>query len=212
MKASVQLAVLLGGAALSAGCASTSYEKAGSASTTLQKTAQDIDQGTKKIDAVMASLSGLVNHSGPDLKKQFKKFNSELDDLQALARDVSEETAAMQNERAAYFQQWDEDLARIENEEIRNRSTERKIAVAARFETVRANYAQVKTAFNPFLSDLEDIRRALSADLTADGLASVKDVVSKANQDAQPLREAFGKLSAEFKALGVSLSATTRQP
>ena len=212
MKTSVQLAVLMVGAALSAGCASTSYEKAGSASTTLHRTAKDIDQGTAKIDTVMASLSGLVNHPGADLKKQFKKFNSELEDLQSLARDVSEETAAMQQERAAYFQQWDKDLAKIENENIRNRSAERKNAVAARFETVRARYAQVQTAFAPFLSDLEDIRTALSADLTASGLAAVKDVVNKANQDAVPLRESFGKLSAEFKELGVSLSATTPQP
>ena len=206
------LAVLTVVAGLIAGCSSTGYEKAGGTSTSLQKAAQGIDKGNAQIDVVMAALSDLVNNPGADLKKQFKKFNAALDDLQSLAKDVGGKAGDMQAEGTAYFKQWDKDLAKIQNEDIRNRSSERKSAVSARFERVKANYGQVKTDFAPFMSDLKDIRTALAADLTVGGLGAVKGAASKANQDVLPLRESIGKLSADFKELGVSLSAKTPQP
>jgi hypothetical protein len=59
------------------------------------------------------------------------------------------------------------------------------------------------------MSDIKDIRTALSTDLTAGGLASVKGLASQANDAAKPLRESLIRLSAEFRKLGVSISTTT---
>ena len=59
------------------------------------------------------------------------------------------------------------------------------------------------------MSDLKDIRTALATDLTSAGLDSVKSVVKKANDDAPPVRESLGKLSADFKDLGISLTTST---
>jgi hypothetical protein len=59
------------------------------------------------------------------------------------------------------------------------------------------------------MSDLRDVQKYLSTDLTAGGLGAVKGAATKANQDAIPLRAAVGKLTQEFKAMGVALSPTT---
>jgi hypothetical protein len=210
MKTFTSLVALAGFGALMAGCAATGYEKAGSTSTSLQEAAQGIDNTLAPIDAVVTALSNLVNQPGSDITPQFQKFGAAVSTLESLANEVISRTAAMQVQGAAYFQKWDEELAKIQNVEIQNRSMDRKNAVAERFERVRGGYVQTTAAFAPFMSDLKDIRTALATDLTAGGLASVKGLATKAQEKVWPLRESLVRLSAEFKNLGVSLSATTR--
>jgi imidazolonepropionase-like amidohydrolase len=53
-----------------------------------------------------------------------------------------------------------------------------------------------------------DVQKYLATDLTAAGLATIKDVAAKATRDAAPLKSSLAKLSEEFKALGVSMSPT----
>jgi seryl-tRNA synthetase len=195
-----------------AGCASSSssYEKAGKTSTSLQETAFKIDKGEVQIDTALLALSDLVNAPNQNIKPQFKKFESAVGKLDSLSKDVSKQALAMQEQGAAYFQQWDTDLAKIQNEDIRSRSTERKNIVAARFDRVRASYAHAKDAFVPFMSRLSDVRTALSADLTGEGLTSVKSIADDAKANAVPLREALRQLSADFRVLGLSLSSSSK--
>lgn len=194
--------------AVIAGCASTGYEKADATSTSLQKAAQRIDQSNLQIDTVLTNLSALVNSPDENLKPQFAKFNTAMNHLESLAKNVRDDANDMQTEGAAYFSNWDEELAKINNENIRSRSADRKNAAAEQFDQVKAGYLHAKNDFTPFMSDLEDIRTALATDLTADGLNSIRSVVNKANTDAATLRLALNNLSADFKKLGVSLSAT----
>ena len=194
-----------------AGCASSSsYEKAGKTSTSLQETALNIDKGEVQIDTALRALSDLVNAPNQNIKPQFKKFESAVEKLDSLSKDVSKQALAMQAQGAAYFQQWDTDLAKIQNEDIRSRSTERKNIVAARFDRVRASYAHAKDAFVPFMSRLSDVRTALSADLTGEGLSSVKSSADEAKANAVPLREALREWSADFRVLGLSLSSSSK--
>lgn len=204
---SVSLASLV---LLAGGCASNGYNrKAADTSSSLQKAAHDVRLGNGQIDAALFALSGLVNSPDADLKPQFNKFTAAVEKLETLSADIGKQAADMQASGADYFRSWDEELAKINNEDIRYRSTSRKNAVAARFERVRVTYVQTKSAFVPFLSDLKDIRTALATDLTPGGIASVKTIANQAGDNVPPLRESLGNLEAEFKALGVALSANT---
>ena len=204
LSASLAAAVLL-----VAGCASSGYEKAEDTSSTLEKAARNIHKGNGRIDAVLFALTSLVNSPDANLRPQFEKFDSAVGKLKELADDVNEQAAAMQTQGADYFRTWDEELAKIQNEDIRTRSTDRKNAVAARFDKVRASYVRTKADFVPFMSDLMDIRTALATDLTSGGLASIKSVANKANDNAVPLHESLSNLEADFQALGISLSSDT---
>jgi hypothetical protein len=197
---------------LMAGCASSGYEKAGDTSTTIEKTARNIHKGNGQIDAVLFSLSSLVNSPEANLKSQFGKFDSAVSKLESLSTDVNDQAAAMQSQGADYFRTWDEELAKIQNEDIRARSNDRKIAVAASFDKVRLSYVQTKAAFVPFMSDIKDIRTALATDLTSGGIDSIKSTANKANSNVTPLRESLSRLEADFRALGVAMSSNTPQP
>jgi hypothetical protein len=197
--------VLLG---LLAGCASsTGLKQAGNTSTSLQQTAEGIDDALTPLDAVLAALTDLMNNPGSDIAPQFQQYSSALSTLESLTKSVSGHANAMQQDGIDYFRKWDEQLATIENDGIRTRSLDRKIAVAARFEEVRANYVQTTAEFDPFMSDLKDIRTALATDLTAGGLRSIEGLASKANRIGRPLRDSLVALSRECKVLGAALSS-----
>ena len=59
--------------------------------------------------------------------------------------------------------------------------------------------------FNPFLSDLSDIQKALSNDLTSKGLASVGDTVKKANFDHDQVQTEISGAAAHLNAIRTAL-------
>lgn len=203
---SASVAILI---SLLTGCASTGYDKAQATSGTLEKAAQNIRKGNGQIDAVLFALSSLVDSPAADLKPQFNKYRDAVDKLESLYSDVRKQVADMQANGANYFSSWDLELAKIQNEDIRSRSTDRKNMVAAHFERVRASYSQAKIDFAPFMTELKDIRTALATDLTSGGLVSIRPSVQNAQDDATPLRISLTRLEEDFKTLGVALSSST---
>ena len=191
------------------GCSSTGYDKAADTATSLTQSSDMIAKGSGLIDQSLAALNDLVSNPQPDLRKQFKTFNSSVDDLGSTAKDVSSKAESMKAQGTAYFEKWDHESAKIQNEDIRNRSVARKNEVADKFGRIRADYEQTKADFTPFMSDLRDVQKFLSTDLTTGGLAAIKDVVAKANQHAVPLKKSLGELTSEFKGLSASMSPTT---
>ncbi|MCU0784983.1 MAG: DUF2959 family protein [Verrucomicrobia bacterium] len=195
-----------------AGCASSGHQKGEATAEGLQGAADRIAKAQTTREATLAALNDLVDNPQPDLRPQFKKFNSFLKTWESQIQDAGSKSASMQAKGAAYFEKWDEELAKIQNEDIRNRSLVRKEAVTKQFEKIGIAYAEVDKTRRPLMSDLADIRIALSADLTRAGLDAVRPVVKKANEDAEPLGKAVDKLVEEFKALGLTLSAVAPQP
>jgi hypothetical protein len=64
----------------------------------------------------------------------------------------------------------------------------------------------VKNSFKPFTSDIKDIQTYLGTDLTAGGLNTIKDIVSKTKVDAVPLRDSIKQLQGSFSNLSTALS------
>ena len=212
MKAKQLVLNLLGGVViigLVAGCSSTGYEKAADTATSLTKSSEGIVKSSALVDKALATLSDLVNNPKPDLRKQFGAFNDSVNALGSTAKDVDGKAKAMKSQGADYFKNWDKQMAAIKNEDIRNRSEARKGEVASKFGRISQSYDETKTAFAPFMSDLRDVQKFLSTDLTAGGLSAIKGVAAKATQDAAPLKESLSKLSEEFKGLGLSMSPAT---
>jgi len=196
-------------AAIAAGCASTGNDRAASTAKSLAKSSDMILVGNALIDQTLAALNDLVSNPNPDLRKQFDTFNSSVSDLNSIDKDVTSKSEEMKTEGADYFANWDKEIAQIQNEDIRHRSQARKQEVAANFARISQHYDETKTAFEPFMSDLHDVQKFLSTDLTAGGLVSIKDIAAKATRDAVPLKESLASLSGEFKGLGISMSSVS---
>jgi uncharacterized phage infection (PIP) family protein YhgE len=198
--------------AILAGCASSSYDKSAATGTALQATATEIYQGNAQLTQVLASLNNLVERPQADLRPQFDKFTADLDKLQSLAEDVNDKATDMQAKGADYFKDWNQQLATIKNEDVRARSAKRAKEVEAKFFAINGSFQEAKTAFKPFMSDLQDIKTALGNDLTPTGIDTIKKTVAQANKEAKPLKKSISKLGDDFKSLGVAMSPMTPAP
>jgi hypothetical protein len=187
-------------------CASDNYKQSSDTATTLAQSAGMISRCNVLIDQTLADLNDLVSNSVPDLRVPFHKFGKDVDELGVSAVDLAKKANQMKIQGADYFAQWDKELAQIQNEDIRSRSEARKNEVASRFNRISEHYDEANSALVPFMSDLRDVQKALSTDLTVGGISAIKDTAAKANHDATAVQESLGKLSEEFRSLGLSMS------
>lgn len=211
MKTSTLLLSFIVISALVSGCGTRGYNRADTAATSIQRAADRVDKGATQIEIALATLTDLVDNPAADMKPQFTRFNSAVNDLESLSKDVAGKSGTMQKKGSAYFQKWDEELARIQTEDIRSRSAARRTEVMQGFERVQANYQNSSVTLAPFLARLGDIRTALSTDLTPAGLDSIRGSVGSAKMEGESVKQSLRSLAADFKNLGVSLAPAVPQ-
>jgi hypothetical protein len=197
---------------LATGCASTGYDKGNITAANIQSASDRIAALPGQIDATLASLNGLVTQPQADLRPQYKEFAANVADVESAAKDLAASRSNLAARQKEFFAKWDEELAQIQNPDIKARSQGRKEQVSQQLMTIKTSYAQADIVFKPFLADLQDVQKYLSVDLTASGIAAIKDPVAKASQDAVPLKASLTKLAGDFKALGDAMSSVTPPP
>lgn len=197
---------------LSAGCASSGYEKGNRAAANIQTAANRIAAMPAAIEKTLASLDEIVSKPQSDLRPQYKAFVGNLSDMESAAKEIVDARMAVGERGKAYFADWDAQLAQIKNEDIKARSENRKNEVAEKLQSIKKSYAEAEVAYRPFMSELKDVQKYLSVDLTSGGVAAIKDTLAKAVADAEPLKASLTKLADDFKSLGLAMSSVTPAP
>ena len=163
------------------------------------------------MDQTMASLKDLFAEPGADLEPQFEHFSSSLDHLISSARRTEHTGRQMQQKSAAYFQAWDQQLQTIDFQHIRDVSEARRTEVTNHVEALNRRYRESQEAVQPLISYLLDIRKALSTDLTAGGLESLKGVIGNANANAAKVQVALSALTTELTNSSTRLASVAYQ-
>lgn len=152
----------------------------------------------------MGALNGLVNQPSADARPQFQQFSAALDQLAASAKRTGRNVHRMWQNRAAYFQVWDREIADIKDEDIHNRSQARKAEVSTQFYEATQQSDAAQKGLRPLVACLQDIRTALSADLTRHGLLSLQPSVNLANDNA---REVLAQAATKLDALSAPMAS-----
>jgi len=198
--------------ALLPACKSETYESGAATGKTVQQAADEIDHVARALEATMVSLKDLVEKPAPEPSAQFKAFAKNVDALETQAKGVSNLAAQMEKNSKSYFAQWDQQIATIANEDIRERSQERREKIEKALAKVREQYTEARDEFKPLLADIKDVRTALAADLTADGIAGVKKSAAKVADGAADVKETLAELSEKFRELGIGLGKAATPP
>jgi hypothetical protein len=194
-----------------AGCASTPYHKGDAAAVSLQDGASEVQGQSRALEVTMGSLDDLINKPEPDLKPQYKRFSKALDNLAAYEKRNEHSQARVRNKSADYLEAWNQELATMNYEAVRTRSQERKAEVTTCFDTVNRRYRDAQDAMGPLLSYLYDVRRALTTDLTPNGLESIKPIVAKTRENADKVQLALGRLTTELASSSAHMSSVVYQ-
>jgi tetrahydromethanopterin S-methyltransferase subunit B len=192
--------------ALLAGCVSHSYDKGAATSNALSSTATAVSLVSTNVNGVLASLNNLTFKSAGDLRNQYDALVSASKDLDSSMANLDSKVVSLRATAADYLNNWTNQMAAIQSEELRKRSSERKDEVSGKISDVETSYQGVTNSLAPFTSDVKDIQTYLGTDLTPTGLNTIKDIVSKTKVDAVPLRDSIKKLQGSFDSLSASLS------
>jgi len=191
------------------GCLSKNYDKGTATATALKSSTDAVAQTSSHLYNVMGALNNLTTKSPGDLRDlrgQYDTLVAATASLDHSMASLDSSVAAVHAKADAYLNNWTNQTAMIQNDDLRLRSGERKAEVSGKLNEVTVSYDGLKKSYKPFAADLKDIQTYLGMDLTADGLVTVKDVVAKVKEDVEPVRYSIKQLHASFSSLSTALS------
>ncbi|MDO8723335.1 MAG: DUF2959 family protein [Syntrophales bacterium] len=182
--------LLFGAIAFMGGCATTGMERSASTSTSMKTVESDIRQAAAQVDATGASLNELINPDQAKVKKAFDKYSDNVAKMEQMGKRLLKHTDEMSTRGKEYFEEWDKQGNTYKNPQIRELSEQRRADLGAIYAQIPVASVGVKGAFNAYLSDIKEIQKYLSNDLTPKGIESIAPVAQKAVSDGALLKEA----------------------
>jgi chromosome segregation ATPase len=183
--------LLLGTAAFLSGCATTGMDRSVKASNSIKEVDSEIRKMSVQIDVTAASLYTLVNTGKPDLKKSFESYTDNLAKLDKEGTKVLKRIDEMKSRNKEYFEEWEKEGDAFTNSDIRELSTERRNRLAEIYARVPAAGSGLKGTYHAYLTDLKEIQKFLSTDLTTKGIEAITPVANKSVQDMDSLKKSL---------------------
>jgi len=183
--------ILLATTALLGGCASTGMKRSEKTSNSIKHVDTEIREFMVQIDATSASLDSLVTGGTSDSKKHFETYKDNVAKFEKNGNQVVKRLDEMKLNSREYFEEWAKEGANFTNPEIRALSEERRSKLAGIYAQVPAANAGVKGSYNAALTDLKEIQKYLSNDLTPQGIEGANPIAQKSIQDLAQLKESL---------------------
>jgi hypothetical protein len=183
--------LLLGSASFIGGCATTGMDRSVKTSSSIKEVDIEIRKMNVQIDVTAASLEALLRSDKSDLKKPFNKYADELEKLEHEGKKVSKRLDEMKTHSKEYFAEWEKQGDKFTNAEIRNLSDQRRSRLAETYAQVPAAGLGIKGAYNEYLTELKEIRKYLSNDLTPQGIEGITPIANKSFLNLNALKESL---------------------
>lgn len=168
------------------GCATTGVERATKTTTSMQEVEDDYKQASVQIDATRVSLEDLVKPDQTDMKKAYDAYAENVKKMEQLGKRLDKHTEKMSVRGNEYFTKWESSYT---NPEIRELSERRRIEMREGYAKIAEASIGVKGALKSYLTDIREIQKYLSNDLTPQGIESIRTVSQTAVKDGENLKE-----------------------
>jgi len=201
------LTLAAGAAWLLTGCGSTSgYKQADKTGAGIAEFRAEIINGQKAIDATMKSLGAVAATANTNPRKAFEQFSKDVANLEATANKVKKRSQDMREQGAAYFARWQQQLAEVKNPEIQKLAMERKAKLSEAFDSIKKVAEPLKLQFDPWMSDLKDLQKYLSNDLTIAGVDAAKSLFTKATNNGLEVQKSMDALVVELNTVAAAIT------
>ncbi len=161
---------------------------------------------SEQLASALNALNMLACQKEGDLAPAYQAFKTEVPKTQRAADATNARVQAMTNERESYFADWQKTINSINNPSLQKKAQKRLNAASQSYDKVSASLVTAAEKFRPFLSDLADVEKALSQDVTARGVKNVKGVVRQANFDHKFVSSAVNAALKEMQKMEKALS------
>ena len=159
-----------------------------------------------QLKKTLATLTALSKQKEGDLRPAYNSFAAEVPNTEAAASWTRLRVQWMAGDGQQYFKSWQKTIDSINNESLRNKAQKRLDAARKSYDKVGASLKTAGEKFQPFLSDLADIQKVLSKDVTAAGVKAVRGTVSSANWNFKSVESAISSALKEMQKMEKALS------
>jgi hypothetical protein len=195
-------------AVVMAGCAtSKGYNQADKTGEAINTVRNDVVNIKAAVDGSMKALDQLEATASTDPRKAYEAFAKSVDKVEKAGQTAQKNADDMREKGAAYFQQWETEIGSVKNEEIRQLAQQRRAKLQETFGNIKTAAQDAKQSFPPFLDNLKDLRTALGADLTVQGIDAAKGIFTKTKSSGVELQKHLDKLVAELNSVVAAITA-----
>jgi peptidoglycan hydrolase CwlO-like protein len=159
----------------------------------LQDLRVELTEGKMQIDRTMMALKKLSSHQG-DLTEPYEAFVDQMDTTASQAEEMKARLDDMKVRSKEYFDGWTKDTEAISNVEMRKRSEARRAELMAIYKDIENAMQAAGNAYQPFISDLQDIQRFLEADLSGGGVEAISDLIQETDKKAKVVNALIQKI------------------
>jgi hypothetical protein len=194
--------MILGGSRASA----AGYKLADKAGAGIADFRDEIVDVKKAVDTTLASLDRIVAEASVDPRKAFKAFDKSVPKIDSAAAKAKKRADDMKGRGKEYFSQWEKEMEAVNDPAIRKLAQERKAKLQATFENIKATLEPAKEQFNGWLTNLKDVHKYLSQDLTINGIDAAKDLIAKSKKDGMAVQQTLDKVIAELNTVVATIT------
>jgi hypothetical protein len=141
---------------------------------------KEVQKGRDQVQRAMDALSALTSGGDANLAKNYKTYTKEVDGMTKTAETTKARAEDMKTRREAYLAEWEKKKQEVTSPEIQAHMQARAEQIKATFEGLQPAGDALREAFPPFLTELQDIQKLLSVDLSASGVAAAAPIGQKA--------------------------------
>jgi chromosome segregation ATPase len=199
-------ALTAGAVVVLSGCATAGYKHADKTGAGIAEFRDEIVNGKNAIDATMKSLGEIATTATTDPRKAFEQYSKDVSNLESTTEKIRKRAQSMQEKGQAYFAQWEKELTEVNNPEIRSLAEQRKAKLQTTFESIRKYSEPLKAQFEPWMSDLKDLQKYLSNDLTIAGVDAAKGLFGKTSTGGAEVQKSMDALVAELNTIAATIT------
>jgi hypothetical protein len=195
------------------GCSSGGGERSKESAKTIEgfsAVKKDLGTAQAQVDQALAAMNKL--NAGGDLAKSYSAYSKEVDDVEKAGAAARKRGDSMRKNTNAYITKWQKDVESIQDPTIKASLAERREVVRTNFNEVKSAAGEVRAAYGPFLSSLQQIQKALAVDLSPAALPGLKPAMNKAQADGTTLKQKIAAVQKELDEMQAGMSSTGAVP
>ena len=176
----------------------------------IKEARSEATRAADQLKTTLDSLTALTQQKEGDLRPAYNAFAAEIPKTDAAAAWTRSRVQWMANDGQKYFAEWQKTITGIANESLRKKAQKRLDSVRGSYDKIAVSLKESGEKFKPFLSDLADIQKILSTDITAGGVKAVRGTVSSANWKYKAVSSTINDSLKEMDKMAEALSTETK--
>lgn len=197
-------ATILSLACLQAGAAG--YKLADKVGSGIAEFRDDILDIKKAVDTTIASLDQVVTQAAVDPRKAYKQFEKNIPRIESAAKTAKKHGEAMRSKGQSYFQQWEKQMASVNDPDIRKMTEDRKARLQTSFDNIKKTTEPAREQFDSWLSDLKDLQKYLSQDITINGIEAAEKLIAKTKSEGLAVQQTLDKVITQLNTVVATIT------